>query len=160
MAPFSLMLIDDHAGIRQALRRALIDTAELAIVAEASSVGTALPLVLKTQPDALVVDFHLPDGNALDVLRGLKQLTPLPLVIVFTSFVSPALSALCLRHGATHVFDKSVDLPQLRHSLQEAAQRVAPPQPPVRDLPEPSPRPIGFTPTACERAADGHTKEG
>lgn len=132
-SPLTVLLVDDHDGIRRALRRALSDIADIQIISEANSVAAAVEAVHRTRPDVMVLDFHLPDGNGLHVLRALKvessTATPVashtPLTVVFSNDVASEHTRACLREGAEAVFDKSTDLFPLRRFLQEAARRRA-----------------------------------
>ncbi|MFO0774748.1 MAG: response regulator transcription factor [Nitrospiraceae bacterium] len=137
--PLSVLLVDDHIGIRRALRRALSDMCSLQIVGEADSVASTLESVERTRPDAIVLDFQLPDGNGLAVIQALRGAsttvachTPpyTPLIFVFSNYVLPEQTQACLRLGADAVLDKSTELMRLRRLLQLAVQTI-PPQAPT-----------------------------
>jgi DNA-binding NarL/FixJ family response regulator len=69
----SVLLVDDHELIRQGLRRAFERTDDFVVVAEAGSVAEAVDAAAEHQPDVVVVDVRLPDGNGLDVARQLRE---------------------------------------------------------------------------------------
>ena len=69
----TVLLVDDHELIRQGLRRAFERAEDFSVVAEAGSVAEAVALAKQHQPDVVVVDVRLPDGNGLDVARMLRD---------------------------------------------------------------------------------------
>ena len=81
MARNKILVVDDEGGIRFGIQDFLqthgyeLDEADSCRVAEE---------VFRTfQPDAAIVDYVLPDGNALDLLRRLKVIDPgVPLIIL------------------------------------------------------------------------------
>jgi DNA-binding NarL/FixJ family response regulator len=68
----SVMLVDDHALIRDGLRRAFDRVDDLDVVGEASSVAQALRLFATLHPDVVVIDVGLPDGNGHDLVKELR----------------------------------------------------------------------------------------
>jgi DNA-binding NtrC family response regulator len=86
------------------------------IVSEAASCRDAQALLQSFQPDAAVLDFSLPNGDAPQLLRQLKTLDPAVPVLVLSSQGSPAMGAGAIQHGAEHFLVKPVELSAL-HSL-------------------------------------------
>ena len=82
-------LVDDHAVVRLGTRVLLEDELPGAVIHEESTCKGAEELVRREQLHLLVLDMHLPDGHALDLLPRLLALQPALKVIVFS--VSPDL---------------------------------------------------------------------
>ena len=82
----TLLLVDDHALIRQGLRRAFEQTDDFEVVAEAASVAEALALDRAHQPDVLVIDIHLGDGSGIDIVRQVRQQRPQAGLVVLTMY--------------------------------------------------------------------------
>lgn len=59
-------VVDDHAMVRAGVRGELERAFE--ITGEAASVAEAVDLIVRTKPDVVVCDVHLPDGTAADVI--------------------------------------------------------------------------------------------
>ncbi len=59
-------VVDDHAMVRAGVRGELERAFEIA--GEAASVAEAVELIVRTKPDVVVCDVHLPDGTAADVI--------------------------------------------------------------------------------------------
>ena len=63
-----VVLVDDHALVRSGVKAEL--EREVEVVAEAGDVGEAIDQIVRTKPDVVVCDVHLPDGTAADVISG------------------------------------------------------------------------------------------
>ena len=63
-----VVLVDDHALVRSGVKAEL--QREVDVVAEAGDVGEAIDQIVRTKPDVVVCDVHLPDGTAADVIAG------------------------------------------------------------------------------------------
>ncbi len=123
--PYSIVLVDDHAGIRQQLRTALATVAGVSIDGEADTAPKAIELISRLQPSAVVLDLHLPGGSGLHVLRTIKALSPPPLVIILSNMSLPEYRRACRRAGADFVLDKSHDFPRVRAIVADASRACA-----------------------------------
>ncbi len=65
-------LIDDHALVRAGVRGELEESenSDVQVVAEAGTVADAIDAIVRSKPDVVVCDVHLPDGTAADVIAG------------------------------------------------------------------------------------------
>lgn len=68
-------LIDDHALVRAGVRGELEESAnsDVEVVAEAGTVADAIDAIVRSKPDVVVCDVHLPDGTAADVIAGVVE---------------------------------------------------------------------------------------
>ena len=82
----TVVLVDDHELIRQGLRRAFERTEDFSVVGEASSVAQALEVIGESEPDVVVLDVRLPDGNGLDVARKIREARPQTGIVVLTMY--------------------------------------------------------------------------
>ncbi len=62
-----LVIVDDHELVRAGIRGAL--PADIEVVGEAADVASAVGIICDTDPDVVLLDVHLPGGNAQEVLR-------------------------------------------------------------------------------------------
>ena len=69
-----IVIVDDHGIFRAGLRSELGDSIE--VVGEAVTVGEAIPLVVETDPDVVLLDVHLPDGGGQAVIAGVSPERP------------------------------------------------------------------------------------
>ena len=82
----TVLLVDDHELIRQGLRRAFERTDDFTFVGEAGSVAEAVAAANAHNPDVVVVDVRLPDGNGLDVARSLREHNDSVGIVVLTMY--------------------------------------------------------------------------
>ncbi|TAL16910.1 MAG: response regulator transcription factor [Frankiales bacterium] len=82
----SVLLVDDHALIRQGLRRAFEQTTDLVVVAEAASLAEALALERAHNPDVAVVDVNLGDGSGIEFVKTMRQRRPEMGLVVLTMY--------------------------------------------------------------------------
>lgn len=81
-----MLLVDDHALIRQGLRRAFEETDDLVVVGEAASLSEARALDRAHAPDVVVIDIHLGDGSGIELVRDLRRTRPLVGLVVLTMY--------------------------------------------------------------------------
>lgn len=103
-----IVLVDDHAIVRQGLRALLENRAQVEIVGEAADGREALSLVEQVQPDAVIMDIAMPGLNGLETLVQLKKNNPTVKVIFLSMHVEEIYVARALRFGASgYVFKGS-----------------------------------------------------
>lgn len=124
-AALRLMLIDDHAVVREGLRAVLEDGTGFTVVAEAGSGNDALQQIDAARPDVILIDLMMPGLSAADSIRQIKQRLPACNIIVFTSFAEDALLSETLQAGAIGYLLKDAT----RYDLISAVRAVAQGQP-------------------------------
>ncbi|MEP6941296.1 MAG: response regulator transcription factor [Betaproteobacteria bacterium] len=85
-AKISLMLVDDHEVVRVGLRTLFMQTNEVHVVAEASSVAEAIAQAAKHHPDVILMDLRLSDGTGVDACREILSANPKTRVLFLTSY--------------------------------------------------------------------------
>jgi DNA-binding NtrC family response regulator len=115
-----IMIVEDEPivrfGIRDFLESRGFD------VDEAASLEEARAVYQRTRPDAVVLDYLLPDGNALDLLKELHETDPQVPVIVLTGHGSIDLAVRAIKEGAEHFLTKPVELPALSVVVERALE--------------------------------------
>lgn len=117
----SVLLVDDAASTRAALRAALADCAGVHVVGEAGDVTAAIHALAVLRPDVVVLDFALPDGSGLDVLACATRCTPPPVVLFLSIFTHDYVKASCLAQGALHFFDKATEFNRVCETIAALA---------------------------------------
>ena len=114
-----LVIIDDHALIRAGIRAELPD--DMVVVAEADDVASGVQAIHLTQPDVVLLDVHLPGGNAHTVLTECRDL--LNQVRFLALSVSDAAEDVIsvVRLGARGYVTKSVTAGELSDAIRRVA---------------------------------------
>lgn len=81
-----VVLVDDHALVRQGFRRLLEDEADIVVVGEAGTGMDALPVIRAAQPDVVVLDMAMPEMNGLQVTREILTQQPGTRVLILSMY--------------------------------------------------------------------------
>jgi len=80
----TVVLVDDHAGFRQEVRR-LLQAAGFDVVGEAADAAEGLRAAARTGPDLILLDVGLPDGNGLELVSTFRAVSPRARVVLISS---------------------------------------------------------------------------
>jgi DNA-binding NtrC family response regulator len=114
----SVLIVDDEAGIRAALRVNFSRNGWK--VETASGVREATQLLEKREFQLVVSDMRMPDGDGLEVIRTARRESPSTAVILLTAFGNVPDAVQAMRSGAFDYLTKPISFEQ----LEEAASRV------------------------------------
>lgn len=103
-----LLLVDDHALFRSGLASVFANQPDLRLAGQAASVREALAMAREVCPDLILLDFSLPDGTGLDLLRALLPEQPAVRVIIITVHEDDERLFAALRAGAMGFLPKNV----------------------------------------------------
>jgi len=120
MPDIRVLIVDDEAAIRTAMRGFLEGSG--CTVQEASSCTEAERLFAAARPDVAVIDFRLPDGNALDLLPKLKQADASVPVVILTGHGSIDLAVRAMKEGAEQFLTKPVEMPALLVIIERSVE--------------------------------------
>jgi DNA-binding NarL/FixJ family response regulator len=115
----SVAIVDDSLPLQKRLAGLIPQDGSAEVIAFASTVFDAIQLVWDRSPDVVVLDFQLKEGTALDVLEGIEDKVPQPLVIVLTNYPEPIYRSKCLEAGAFRFLDKSTEFDRLTETIRE-----------------------------------------
>lgn len=126
-----LLIVDDDARIREALRFLVEGSGEIEVVGEAATIEGARALLARDTPDVVLLDLGLPDGSGVDLLNGMRAAGRAPIAIVLTVFDDDTHIFDALRAGAVGYLLKDEIVHRLLPSLREALEGGAPMSPSV-----------------------------
>ena len=113
-----VFVIEDSPAIRDRLIGLLDSVSGVELVGQAADVSGALEGIASTDPEALILDIRLADGNGLDLLRRVKPGRPGLRTIVLTNFANDQYRRVAMSAGAEHFLDKSSEFGRVREILQ------------------------------------------
>ena len=120
-ASIRVVLVDDHALVRQGFRRILEDDPELTVVGEASNGTDAISLVKKTDPDVVVMDMAMPEMSGLHATMEIIKQRPGTKVLILSMYSDEQHVRNALDAGAKGYILKSA----IENDLTRAVKAVA-----------------------------------
>jgi DNA-binding NarL/FixJ family response regulator len=115
-----LLIADDHEVVRSGLKSLLTGT-DIKIVAEASTGEQAARLALKHEPDVVLMDVRMPDGDGLNALGRIKLDRPNMPILMLSTYDNPTYVARAVALGACGFLLKGVTREKLIESIHTAA---------------------------------------
>lgn len=117
----SVLIVDDHAVVRQGLRALLESRPEVTVAGEAADGQGAIEQARALQPDVVLLDLLLPDLSGVEVTERLRA-EGLPCkVLILTSSLDDRLVAAAVRAGADGYLLKATRVADLVHAIAEVA---------------------------------------
>jgi two-component system, NarL family, response regulator NreC len=82
--PITVILVDDHHLVRTGIKAVLRGSPDITVVGEADGGRAAVALAMRLQPEVIIMDLDMPDGDGLTATRALQQASPDSLVLIVT----------------------------------------------------------------------------
>lgn len=122
--PITIMLVDDHAMMREGTRRLLEEDPELKVVGEAQDGGAALALYASLRPRVIILDIAMKGLNGFGVAQALLregERGDAPGILVLTAYDQPAYIQTMLRLGVRGYWLKSARSSEIRQAVHQVA---------------------------------------
>ncbi len=133
-APLRVVVADDQASVREGLVLLLGGLPGIDVVGAAADGLQALDLVAEHQPDAILLDLHMPVLDGIGATRRLTAEHPGVAIVVLTTYVDDNSVLDALRAGARSYLTKDADRTDIARALQAAAGGLTVFDPRVHDL--------------------------
>lgn len=117
-----VVLVDDHAILRQALGAMLTELAGVAVVGEAGSAEEALEVVAEKQPDIVLMDLTMPGMGGIAGTERIRREHPQVRIVVLSMHEDEEHVKRALVAGASGYVLKTAEAPELQTALRAAAQ--------------------------------------
>ena len=123
--PITVLLVDDHALVRQGLRAFLSTSPEFVVVGEASSGAEAAQRAAELIPDVVLMDLVMPGMDGVEATRQVRSVSPRSQVVVLTSYHEDEHIFPALRAGALSYLLKDVAMEEVANAVRHAARGEA-----------------------------------
>ena len=154
----SAILVDDSTELRALVRRRLEQSGLFEVVAEGGDGDEAISLVIRHEPDLLLLDTSMPTCDGLQALPAIVAVCPDTTVVMFTGFEERGLAERARELGAVDVLEKSIPLHELPERLIHALYGVPDAAPPGQPLSLVGNDPVAET-TSEQRVLDEHVAQ-
>jgi two-component system, NarL family, invasion response regulator UvrY len=118
---YRVLLTDDHAVVREGVRRLLEDCREIQVVAEASNGDEAIRMARTFLPDVAVIDLSMPGRDGIDVTRMLASELPKVKVLILTMHANEDYALRLLQAGAYGFVGKGATSSELLAAVLKVA---------------------------------------
>ena len=116
-APMRVLLVDDHALVRSAIRQAL-EAPDIEVVGEARSAEEALEMAPRLRPDLLLLDIDLPGMSGIEAVRELAPRLPDTRIVMLTVSTDRRDLLEAVRHGAAGYLTKDLTGEALQRAVR------------------------------------------
>jgi DNA-binding NarL/FixJ family response regulator len=107
MSAIRVLLVDDHAVVREGYRRLIEKHSNIDVVAEAGDSASAYAAFKASNPDVVIVDISMPGRGGIDLVRQIRQLASNARVLMFTMHADATYAQQAFRAGARGYITKS-----------------------------------------------------
>jgi len=121
--PIRVLLVDDHIVLRDGLQALITAQPDMEVVGTAAAATEAVRLCGALQPDVLLLDIKLPDGNGIQVARELRQRSLPVRVLLLTAYAAPQYVRAARRLGVAGFLLKESGATQVLEALRAVARR-------------------------------------
>jgi DNA-binding NarL/FixJ family response regulator len=117
--PLSVLVIDDHESVRAGIKAALSRAGHIC-VGEAGSISEARAQIAHTNPQVIVVDLSLPDGNGLEIVQWARSISQRIGIVVLTLNLAQDFLLTVMKSGASAFVEKSAPLAELISAIEHS----------------------------------------
>ncbi len=139
----NLVVVEDAPLIREQLLRLLAQEPRIHVQGTASTEDEAHALIRREQPQAIVLDLGLAQGNGVRLLERLRAEGCASQVLILTNNLGEPLRRRCAELGAAGYYDKSLEVPACLQHLYSWLPEL-PVKEPARPVPQTTASPAGF----------------
>ena len=129
-AKLKILIVDDHAIVRDGLAAILKFQKDMTVVGEADDGQSAIQKAQELHPDVILMDLMMPNMNGADATAAIKQILPNTQILLLTSYGTSSDLSRAFKNGATGAITKSLPKEELLAAIRNVANgmRVASPE--------------------------------
>jgi len=106
---YEVLVADDHAIIRDGLRKILADTDDLEVVGEAANGNQALEMVRERDWNLVILDLSMPGRSGVELIKLIKSERPKLPILIFSMHPEEQYAVRAIRAGASGYLSKEED---------------------------------------------------
>ena len=115
--PLRILLADDHPMFRRGLRNVVQLIADVEIVGETATGADTIRMTAELQPDVVVMDLHMPDGDGIEATRQIVRDSPHVGVLILSMFGDDDSVFAAMRAGARGYLLKGADQAEITRAI-------------------------------------------
>jgi DNA-binding NarL/FixJ family response regulator len=117
-----IVVVDDHPALRAGLQTVLESEPGFVYAGESDGQEESVwPLLRRVGPDVVLLDYHLPKSDGLQLCYRIKQQVPAPRVVIFSAYASPELLLPAWLAKADGLLNKALPARELFGAIREVA---------------------------------------
>ena len=130
MSKLKILIVDDHAIVRDGLAAILKFQKDMTVVGEADDGQSAIQKAQELRPNVILMDLMMPSMNGADATAAIKQTLPETQILLLTSYGTSSELSRAFKNGATGAITKSLPKEELLAAIRNVAagQCVASPE--------------------------------
>ncbi|MFZ6720291.1 response regulator [Undibacterium sp. Ji49W] len=121
-AAINVLIVDDHAVVREGIKSIIATSADIAVVAEAETGLEAIRLCRQHELQVILLDISLPDKNGIEVLKQIKSENPAVAVLMFSIHREDQYAVRALKAGAAGYLNKQSAGSQILDAIRQIAR--------------------------------------
>ncbi len=114
----TIVLVDDHALVREGLREIIDSHDDMTVVGEADHSEEAVDRVARLRPDVVLLDIEIPGGEPTDTVIRMRALSPKSQIVIVSMYDGPQLLRRLIAAGIRGYLLKSVDRRELVSAIR------------------------------------------
>lgn len=117
----TVFITDDHYMVVEGIRSLLANEKDIELIGSASTASSCLSFLQNRQPDVLLLDINLPDGNGIDLCREIRQKYPQVFILGLSTFNHASYIQDMMNNGASGYVLKNATQKELTEAIHLAA---------------------------------------
>lgn len=118
----NVLIVDDHAIVRQGLRQILLESSKVMTIGEAECGSEAMQQLREGEWNVVVLDISLPDRNGIEILKLIKKERPRTPVLMLSMHEEGLYAIRALKAGASGYLTKQSAPSELMAAIQQVAR--------------------------------------
>lgn len=122
MSKINILLADDHAVVRESIRKLLEEREDFIVVGEAADGESAVELAHRFKPNVVILDVNMPRLNGIEATRRIRECSPATKILILSAYDYDQYVFALLEAGASGYLLKDVSCQELIRSIYSVAR--------------------------------------